>query len=307
MSKDNGSTPLEITEEFSLAKISSADFLNGGGYELLSSGSWKIDLKTDKIVPKDRSKPAIAPWLYIRPHKEMKCGMWHQIMFKHFNIMAKGCLKCWKVVVKPRTVKELFELSKYQSDVYNKPCKCGIEIRKFVFGNYGGYFYNTSLEEGLETYNRVLADMARYIFTDLSMEEIEEQGLVRLKRACTEYELKFGDSSKWEDGGEYGNMDWDRWANVEAMVEHNVQITNPDDPTDSSETVKQAGIVKVAVVRGWLDFAYDRGDESVLDFNEPDRYFYTPSITYHNKEEVWLQSINTGVSNPVMTTVDSGE
>jgi hypothetical protein len=98
------------------------------------------------------------------------------------------CHECYKVVVRPRTVKQLFQLCDLQEKM-TYSAKCGIELRPSVPTLYGGYFYNRGLDAGRECLKTVKKEVRSKI--DPSMKVI-------LKRGCTEFEQRFGASDKWE-------------------------------------------------------------------------------------------------------------
>ena len=88
-------------------------------------------------------------------------GSYHDVDSSDIAFKAAGkkwvpskCMGCWKVVVRLKTLKQLFSLLQLQMRM-GRPSKCGIEVRESVNGLYGGYFYNHSLEEGLECYSAV--------------------------------------------------------------------------------------------------------------------------------------------------------
>lgn len=133
-----------------------------------------------------------SPWVHTpaSAHQEIhnKCGRYQEIFAGKIGCIHSTCLDCYKVVVKPKTVKQLFELCDYQWDI-NLPSKCGIERRPFVPRLYGGYFYNRGLEMGRECHALVEKGVHSLISKDIE---------VILKRGCTEFEIKYGPSDKWK-------------------------------------------------------------------------------------------------------------
>jgi hypothetical protein len=150
--------------------------LQTGGATLHSDGTVSFNVKY----------PIDGVWCHPKQDRTRKCFHYMQLLFDKCKMIAKRCFNCWKVVVRPRTVEELFKLLDLEIDyvrIYDKPCKCGIETRDFVEGLYGGYFYNDSLQEGKECYEIVRKMVSERISPDI---------VVALKRGCTEYELEFG-------------------------------------------------------------------------------------------------------------------
>ncbi len=166
------------------------------------------------------------------------------------------CHECWKVVVKPKTVKQLFQLCDLQSKI-DYPAKCGIERRPFVPRLYGGYFYNRSLEAGIECLKKVKREVR---------EKIDPSMQVLLKRGCTEFEMKFGASDKWEILPEQIKFE-------EEFDKVYVKVGTTD--------IKMPPYLKSYVKTNWLYFAAQNYDQTYKEFtggvsliNEPDYVEY---------------------------------
>lgn len=133
-----------------------------------------------------------SPWLQtpscLQQDVHGLCGRYQDIFAKKIGFIHSRCHECWKVVVKPHTVEELFKLYDYQQRI-DIPAKCGVEVRKYVPRLYGGYFYNKSLEQGRECHRIVEEGIHKIISKDIE---------VVLKRGCTEFEMQFGASDKWK-------------------------------------------------------------------------------------------------------------
>jgi hypothetical protein len=137
-----------------------------------------------------------SPWIFNKSISVGKsvlegCTEYHKYFSgteARLGFIHSYCHDCWKVVVKPKNVKQLMELCDLQADM-QYPAKCGIEIRPFVPRLYGGYFYNRSKEQGLECLKKIKR---------IVREKIDPTMPVLLKRGCTEFEMRFGPSDKWE-------------------------------------------------------------------------------------------------------------
>lgn len=229
----------------------------------LMQQGWYIDMDTGLLTCKGRaSHDPERPWVYVNPDPERKCGVYTAIA-DNFGFIPQPCLDCWKVVVKPRTVKELMELYKLQMSFSkdhegtDRFCKCGIEIRDYVPQNYGGYFYCNSQVQGLKRWQEV---------RDL-VDKINPKIPVTLKRYCTEFELRYGDSDKYEQapGAEelqkeiFDVIDWEELND------------NPPQP-DS--------LVNHILVR-WIKHAWNIADMTCILFNG-NQPLMPPSVTYHD-------------------------
>jgi len=132
------------------------------------------------------------PWLFTKEIVDTpvvgKCSVYQTFFAMKMGFIHSACHECYKVVVKPKTVVQLMKLRDLQVAL-KLPSKCGIETRSFVPRLYGGYFYARGLEEGRKLHELVSKRVKERIDGDIE---------VILKRGCTEFEMKFGPSDKWE-------------------------------------------------------------------------------------------------------------
>lgn len=203
-------------------------------------------------------------WIYTNPDRERFCNR-YQSTVEHMNYIPPKCMACWKVVVRPKTLLQLFMLYDLQVKmIEGEPgcfCKCGVEVREWVFGNYGGYFYTNSKEEGLARYKQV---------RELVDEQISPDIDIVLKRSCTEFEQKYGPSDEWDKM--FDPETHPIIAGWEKLIEENVVATKTD--------AKQPEIVRKHIMNYWVDFAYDRGDPTVIKLNDG-KPLYPTLVTYH--------------------------
>ena len=229
--------------------------------ELLQKGGWTFRLEDNKLYGEGIPSPD-TPWVHLKHSHWLDCTTWHRVMFDVIGkklgqqFVPSGCMNCYKVVVRPKTVRQLFALEALQRKL-NKPSKCGIEIRQSVHGLYGGYFYNEGLAAGKECYKVV-----RQAVNDDP--ELGPNVGVLLKRACTEYEHALGDSRKWEIT-DYQLM-------IEDLV--NQKIVRSDSSRQQPEEIQ------INVKRRWIEWAYANGDGTYQDFTNG-KPLYPPYATYH--------------------------
>jgi len=229
-----------------------------------------------KVVPGITSKAVDMPWIYVRHKEDINCGFSTDILFNSFNIFPKACLGCWKVVVRPRTVKELIQLLELEENLTNRPCKCGIERRPYVNALYGGYFYNSSEEEGLDCLADVKELVAKHISPDIK---------IILKRYCTEFEMKFGPSDQVEESIQRGYYTEPDGYKVPIMDAVNMEIweTIARKIFDVGDVKSyQPAWVKQHVIAEWFKWAWANGDMTVKEFFDGEPMF-RPSVTYERK------------------------
>ncbi len=238
-------------------------------------------LRSKTLVPRNSDlklelPPVTAAWDVPWHHfgeSDVNCHLWNHIMFKHVfkklpyyftggkKYVPSGCMECFKVVVRPQTLKALFALVELMKRL-GRSCKAGTESRPYVFGLYGGYFYNRGLDEGLERY----AEVRNAVDDD---PELGPDVKIILKRACTEMEMEVGPSDKWELSPEQIEIERLVYSNLNCDLVRRKQ--------------SNAG---VDYVHGrWIEFAYQWGDETVLEYLDPERPMYKPIVTYHHLAE----------------------
>jgi len=227
---------------------------------LFKKGRLRINSSTCKIEY-DKFLPWKTPWVYHNHHPETNCLFWNEFLFDHFKKdmgnPPSGCQSCWKVVVKMNTVEQLITMKDWQKNEEGS-CKCGIEVRSYVHGLYGAYFYSRSQEEGLRT----LARIREYVYG-----EFGDDIPVYLKRGCTEMEDAFPNSHLWE---------------VTPQVEHWESLINFWIPYDNIK-VRQVPFVEDYVVKKWIVFAYTHGDETYTKYTDG-KLLFPPCVTYEDEE-----------------------
>jgi hypothetical protein len=203
-----------------------------------------------------------SPWVHAASDANRNCKVINEF-WRVSNIIPERCYDCWKVVVMPNTLVQLFKLSELQNDMVKEDpkcwCKCGVERRPFVPRLYGGYFYTDSQEAGLARYEQVRQNVDARISPAVN---------VVLKRACTEYELKANNSALWK------MTKWER--HMCKLFADNIEI--------KKEVDRQPDCLKIHVMKGWIEFACANGDQTYKFYNNG-QPIYTPSVTYHKKTE----------------------
>lgn len=202
-----------------------------------------------------------SPWVYTELHPLLRCDVDHGIIHQFFKFVPSKCRSCWKVVVRPRTVVELFDLYELQRALA-LPSKCGFEPRPTVHGLYGGYFYTRSYEEGQQRYKLIRNLVSEHLSPEIS---------VILKRYCTEFEID-DDSPPSDQLPELTPRQKFIEEYLHATVENVIIAT------------AQPDILMAYTMRRWIKEAYKNGDKSCLQLNNG-KPLYRSLVTYHDKDE----------------------
>lgn len=247
---------------------------------MLDSGELRIRPADGKIVndPDLESLHPNYPWLFVNfdtgpPQDE--CLRLHKIYFDRFNILPSRCLSCFKVVVSPQNLEEMFAMRKLMRDL-NFPGKLGMEMRDYVRGLWKAFFYCNRIEHGIKRYNQVRRALKARDLGHLP---------VILKRGCTEYERDKGPSDNWD----------------RLITKQQLKIVEPFLDRWIEVSVNSARAVppwlSARIQYRWIEWAAANGDETYLKYtdgkvlDQPDaekkRLLYKmpdPPVTYHHLE-----------------------
>lgn len=241
-----------------------------------------------------------VPWLYVKGGRSQNCILWHKIIFNEIHGMGKvpiPCQNCWKVVIMPRNLVELMATWIMQEQM-GRPSKCGIEgDRSNTDRLYGGYWYNNSLDEGLECFDAVRTQLEKqstyereFIGVPLSCSFGNEylpagaDPLPKLifKRGCTEMEQHCGPS--------------DKWGYDEAQVEK--EALTIDAFAADILGLRQGEYHVASILKSYIHKAYQWGDPSYRHFTNGNRLF-EPPVTYHDKDEAFLNEVRARTFAPM--------
>lgn len=232
-------------------------------YPLLASGVFRAREPDGYIVPNLEGIMTESPWIHTAENDlKFHCRLWHNISFnvvsknipKPYQFVPRGCQECWKVVVKPKTVEQLFSVLDIQQKL-NRTSKCGIEERPTVKGLYGAYFFNNSLDEGLERYEIIKSELLNTEVLSPLVDEVDQNGRttrIILKRGCTEMEHTVGPSNKWEIT-ETQNM-------IEDLIEKYIEM-------DLNKGGQPPHIINHIKCR-WIEWAAGNEDETYLNYTD---------------------------------------
>jgi hypothetical protein len=248
---------------------------------------------SDGKLDHDRRPHPDPPWYYHKPTYLQNCNFYHKILFDVIHKQKKVpvfCQKhCWKVVVAPRDLRELFWAVLLQKEI-NMPSKCGSEGNRDNSDKlWGAYWYNHSQAEGLERYAQVKEHLALaqekkgtvigcpITVKPMSAEEAIICGKppeipIILKRGCTEFEQNVGPSSGWG---------WDE-------DQEETEVLSFDAFVPDMENFFQTDNQLATVFQRWIHDAYRWGDKSYLMFTNNNNLF-EPCETFHDRPE-WRPS-----------------
>ena len=195
--------------------------------------------------------------IYRKNSEDLNCARQFGI-FNKFNVIPKFCFGCFKVTVQTETVLDLLKLYFVFDKLYlglQNTRKLMIEKRENISGNYKGFIYCSSVEEGENIKNKLKSILIKNLGTDCS---------ISLKRGCSEFALKYP-SYKKASVNENEMMPYDEtWKSLEEIIDN--RIWN----IDSKKGIKHPSLTgftlkDILVMRNWLLYANKIGDNSFVE------------------------------------------
>ena len=177
----------------------------------------------------------------------------HYTVFNKFGVIPQYCFNCYKVLIEPRSVVELFKLLMLFEKIklpHDNTRKCICESRDFCSGTYKGFIYCRGMEEA-----RAVLIIAR----ELVSENISPDISIKLKRGCSEFEHaypKYGRIMPGKVAMKYKKQ----WKDKENYVDANAAFSTTEVDTGAF-TYKPSDVF---VMRYWLGYAATIGDMSYL-------------------------------------------
>ena len=230
-------------------------------------GAYHARIEDGRFVPNFSAMSVGIPWVFAKSDLELRCDIFHKVFFDICHFIPSRCRICYKVVVRPRTLRELFDLHELQREMM-VPSKCGIEKRLTTSSLYGGYFYCKGKEEGLEQYQEVRKAVN---------EQLSPETPVILKRYCTEFEI--GPGAKGPSDALPDMTEDEKWKETYIL----------DRFPSAGFSTPQPDHIVANVMIDWIHYAYRfhaaTGDETYLEFTDSSPLFQD-YVTYHDIDTV---------------------
>ena len=179
----------------------------------------------------------------------------HMAVFDTFGAIPKYCFECYKVLIQPRSVVELFKLLMVYDRLVlpnDNTRKCMVETRNYSAGAYKGFVYCRGRAEGDE----VLRIVRESTYTDISPDVP-----VSLKHGCSEYGQVYPDYAQMDPGRKRLEYRQD-WQFYEDFVDANFVFDKTDIP-DPRKKIDVPMRERFAM-QFWLRYAATIGDGSYL-------------------------------------------
>jgi hypothetical protein len=161
--------------------VDSPDLLTGLNRSFnIKVRSYRID---SRIIKQINRGQAARFWEDAPKHGCAQCV----VLFQDFDAINKYCFDCYKVLIEPRNIAELFKLLLvFERITSNNSRKCMIDERPYSNTPYKGFVYCRGLEEANTLCN---------VFRHAVSEHISPDIPVKVKRGCTEFGLKYPEYS----------------------------------------------------------------------------------------------------------------
>ena len=220
------------------------------------------------------------PWIFTGEQNNT-CGPLLDVYWHKFNIIPLRCREsCWKVVIKPQTVHELYQLYKLMGQLYvldGYSGKCGLDGRWYTKVRYAGFLYNNTREEGQACYERVHELMSddEYFTTMFMHEQTTGQDCIILKKGCTEMQHPHF--------GGFRSSNWEVCELVARWNETEERLSEMFHHDEIDHAGMQPGWLIDKITYLWCEYAHMIGDPTYRDVLGHDPFEYTED-TYHTKK-----------------------
>ena len=209
-------------------------------YDIVHKNLSKIDTKETQI--------------YRHNSVDLNCNR-HFKIFNNFNVIPEFCFSCFKVTVQAKTVLELFKLyfvfDRLDLKLKNSR-KLMIESRKDVSGNYKGFIYCSSVEEGENIKNKLKSILIKNIGNDCS---------ISLKRGCSEFALKYPLYKKASKDISEMMLYNKNWKKKEEIIDNKIWNKNSKKGI-INHSLTGSTLRDILVMRNWILYARKIGDNS---------------------------------------------
>ena len=193
--------------------------------------------------------------IYRRNEINLNCDR-HFDVFNNFNVIPKYCFACFKVLIEPNNVMELFKLYIVFDNLNlknNNTRKCMLELRPNISGAYKGYIYCSSLNEAYEVQNQVDAILKKKIKASI---------VISVKRGCSEFGVAYPEYKKInknENTLMKYNEEWKEKENLTDIYRNEKNILTKK---TLQKSLKGVTVSDVLIMRNWLGYAKKIGDLS---------------------------------------------
>lgn len=197
----------------------------------------RLELRDDGSIWMKKSPDPAAPWAYKGVCLDRDCAKWLELYFRYYRFIPKTCLSCWKIILLPSNIKEMFEGWKIMQKG-ELPARAGISAL-----GYELQFY-CPISGGLEVARR---------YERRLREKVKAAGIKGsffLRRGCIDMEIAAGPSDKWTTTPEGDRLEY--------ML--NQVFTQPPDH------VEAPAYCTIHAQRLWIEAAWKKGDEFVKEF-----------------------------------------
>jgi len=185
------------------------------------------------------------------------------LVFQTYNIIPESCFDCYKILIEPRNVVELFKLMLVFEKLVlpnDNSRKCMIEIRPETSGTYKGLVYSFNLNEANNLLNIVRKVISQEISADVP---------VNMKRGCSEYSLVYQKYAMFKKNGKPIMQYKKKWQKYEKLAE---RINLGRDLVPIPKTFNKPGydLNDAKAMIAWLKYAATINDLSYKKITDQD-------------------------------------
>ena len=78
--------------------------------KMITDGKYKMRPGDCKFEARNPGVGINSPWVYVQPTATSRCDLYHGVFWQYMEHIHTHCRSCWKVVIRPQTLEQLFDL-----------------------------------------------------------------------------------------------------------------------------------------------------------------------------------------------------
>ena len=176
-------------------------------------------------------------------------------LFSDFDAINKFCFDCYKILIEPRNIAELFKLLLVFERIpfaRNNSRKCMIDERPYSKSSYKGFVYCRGIDEANELLDTVKHAVSENISSDIP---------VTIKRGCTEYGIKYPEYADLKSTKQFNYRK--EWELYEEFVDKYYVFEGNVDCLDENGLGTDP-LRELPAFQFWLRYAATKGDRSYM-------------------------------------------
>ncbi len=175
----------------------------------------------------------------------LNCERHKKIFFK-YNSIPKFCFECFKVVIESKNIYDLLKVSLLfdQTTFFSNFNRKNMIDKKYNNDIFKSIIYCTSLEQVLEVEKKTEIILSKYFENDY---------LVKSKRGCHEYEVKYPEYTKISENKTELMLFPEKWINNEKKFDEENTKDGLEKKIEVHNTIKGNSLHNFLIINNWFE------------------------------------------------------